>query len=165
MKIYIDFDGVILDTDSILDVEFSKTIDVKRSEFVKNYDWNLLMRNDLIINDALENIRKSKYNISLLSKISSMNEGIAKVNFLRNNEVLINIHLVPTTINKSDIVDANENVLIDDKIYNLDKWVEQGGIAIFFNKNGDNTDIYGKVNTKYTTISSLDILLDDKYFN
>lgn len=165
MKVYLDFDGVILDTDSVLDVELSKVSHITRSDFVKNYDWDTLMRKDLIINNSLDKIKKSKYNISLLSKISSMNEGIAKVKFLRNNGVLINIHLVPTSISKSDIVNAKGNILIDDKLYNLDKWVEQGGIAIFFNKNHDNKDVYGKVNTKYTCIDNLDILLDENYFN
>lgn len=164
MKIYLDFDGVILDTDLVLNEEFSKVSDISRGEFVKLYDWNLLMRNDLVINGSLDKIKKSKYDISLLSKVSSLNEGIAKIRFLRQNSVFINIHLVPTSINKSDLVDCKGNVLIDDKVYNLDKWTECGGIGIFFNKNNQNIDVYGKVNTKYPCINSLDLLLDLNYF-
>ena len=61
MKIYLDFDGVILDTDSVLDVEFSKVSHITRSDFVKNYDWDTLMRKDLIINNSLDKIKKSKF--------------------------------------------------------------------------------------------------------
>ena len=39
MRIYIDFDGVIIDTDVIKDEEYSKAKDIKRSDFVKNDDW------------------------------------------------------------------------------------------------------------------------------
>ena len=159
MKIYIDFDGVILDTDSIIDKKISKT-NIDRREFIKNYDWNLLMRNDIIINDSLNYIKKSKYNISLLSKICSINEAQAKVKFLRNNEVLIDINFVPTGINKSDIVSAKDNVLIDDKVVNLDSWSANGGISIFFNKDGKNIDIYDNINTKYKMITDLSCLVN-----
>ena len=90
-----------------------------------------------------------------------MNEGIAKVNYLRDNGVLTNIHLVPTKVSKSDVVSAEGNILIDDKVYNLDEWVDNGGIGIFFNKDNLDYDIRGNKNIKYKKISNLDILLSD----
>ena len=158
MKVYVDFDGVLLDTDSVIDKEFDGN--GERREFVKNYDWFKLMRDDLIINNALDYINNSKYEVSLLSKISSMCEGQAKIKYLRNKGVNIDINLVPTLINKCDVVSAYGNVLIDDKIVNLDSWSNSGGISIYFNKDSKDTDIHGDINTKYPMISDLSCLIN-----
>ena len=158
MKVYVDFDGVLLDTDSVIDKEFDGN--GERRDFVKNYDWFKLMRDDLIINNALDYINNSKYEVSLLSKISSMCEGQAKIKYLRNKDVKIDINLVPTLINKCDVVSAYGNVLIDDKIVNLDSWSNSGGISIYFNKDSKDTDIHGDINTKYPMISDLSCLIN-----
>ena len=158
MKVYVDFDGVLLDTDSVIDKEFDGN--GERREFVKNYDWFKLMRDDLIINNALDYINNSKYEVSLLSKISSMCEGQAKIKYLRNKGVKIDINLVPTLINKCDVVNAYGNILIDDKIVNLDSWSNSGGISIYFNKDSKDTDIHGDINTKYPMISDLSCLIN-----
>ena len=158
MKVYVDFDGVLLDTDSVIDMEFDGN--GERREFVKNYDWFKLMRDDLIINNALDYINNSKFEVSLLSKISSMCEGQAKIKYLRNKGVNIDINLVPTLINKCDVVNAYGNVLIDDKIVNLDSWSNSGGISIYFNKDSKDTDIHGDINTKYPMISDLSCLIN-----
>ncbi len=158
MKVYVDFDGVLLDTDSVIDKEFDGN--GERREFVKNYDWFKLMRDDLIINNALDYINNSKYEVSLLSKISSMCEGQAKIKYLRSKGVNIDINLVPTLINKCDVVNAYGNVLIDDKIVNLDSWSNSGGISIYFNKDSKDTDIHGDINTRYPMISDLSCLIN-----
>lgn len=156
MKIYLDFDGVILDTDSVLDLECVGD----RREFVRNYDWSKLMRDDLIINNSLDFIKDSKYDIHLLSKISSMCEGRSKIKYLRDKGVNVDINLVPTLINKCDVVSACGNVLIDDKLSNLDSWSNMGGISIFFNKDGKGVDIHGNTNTKYFMVSDLSLLVN-----
>lgn len=158
MKVYVDFDGVLLDTDRVIDSEFNGI--GERREFVKNYDWYKLMRDDLIIKDAFKYINKSEFNINLLSKISSMCEGQAKIKYLRESGILIDINLVPTLINKCDVVSASGNILIDDKVVNLDSWSGKGGISIFFNKDGKNIDIHGDINTKYPMISDLSCLVN-----
>ena len=80
---------------------------------------------------------------------------------MRDNGVFINAHLVPTKISKSDVVSAKGNILIDDKIYNLDEWVSKGGIGIFFNKDNLDFDVKGTENINYKKICNLDILLGD----
>lgn len=161
MKVYVDFDGVILDTDSILEKDYSKVSNINRSEFVKNYNWDKLVNDATVINHSLYNLKNTKYETYILSKISSVEEGIAKVKYLRDNDVFANIHLVPTKISKSDVVTAKDNILIDDKIYNLDEWVSKGGIGIFFNKDNLDYDIKGNKNTNYKKICNLDILIGD----
>ena len=74
----------------------------------------------------------------------------------------MNIHLVPTKISKSDMVNPKGNTLIDDKVYNLDEWNSKGGISVFFNKNNNDIDIYGKANTKYKKINDLSMLLNNE---
>jgi hypothetical protein len=161
MQIYVDFDGVILDTDAVLDSEFKKVNNLSRSDFVQNYDWEKLVNSSLVINNSLEYLSNTKYETYILSKISSMKEGIAKIKYLREHNVLVNIHLVPTKISKSDVVNPLGSILIDDKIYNLDEWSKKGGISIFFNKDNLDTDIKGIKNTKYPQINNLSILISN----
>lgn len=160
MKIYIDFDGVILDTDTTIDnIIRDKNIDKK--EYIKNCDWDNLLNNTDVINNSINYLRESKLDINLLSKISTLEEGIAKVKYLRSRNIDMNIHLVPTKISKSDMVNPKDNILIDDKVYNLDEWSSKGGISIFFNKDNNDIDYYGKINTKYKKISDLSMLIND----
>ena len=91
-----------------------------------------------------------------------MKEGIAKIKYLRDNDIYINVHLVPSEVSKSAVVDPKGNILIDDKIYNLEQWEQNGGTSIFFNKNTLNFDIYNTENKKYPKINNLEILLTDK---
>ena len=162
MKIYIDFDGVIVDTEYRLKEKLLKeNINVTLNEYSKNYNWHKLLMESNIIADSLNIIKKSKYDINLLSKISIMNEGIEKVKYLRDNNVNIDIHLVPNTISKSDMVNPLGNILIDDKVYNLDEWSKKGGIGIFFNKDNSDVDIKGVKNTKYKKICNLNMILDE----
>lgn len=162
MRIYIDFDGVIKDTDAIIDLKIKNE---NRHEFIKKYDWNLLLEESMEIANSIQNIKNSKYETYLLSKISTLQEATAKIKYLRGNDVNINLHFVPTGVAKSDIVEAKGNILIDDKIANLEKWEENGGIPIFFNKDNNDIDIYNKINTKYYKISSLEIITKDNILN
>lgn len=121
MKIYIDFDGVILDTDTTID-NIIKDTNVDKKEYIRTCNWDNLLNNTDVISNSIKYLRESKLDINLLSKISTLEEGIAKVKYLRNNSVDMNIHLVPTKISKSDMVNPKGNILIDDKVYNLDEW-------------------------------------------
>ena len=161
MKIYIDFDGVILDTDTTID-NIIKDIKIDKKEYIRTCNWDNLLNNTDVISNSIKYLRESKLDINLLSKISTLEEGIAKVKYLRNNNINMNIHLVPTKISKSDMVNPKGNTLIDDKVYNLDEWNSKGGISIFFNKNNNDIDIYGKTNNKYKKINDLSILLNNK---
>ena len=68
MKIYIDFDGVILDTDTTIDnIIRDKNIDKK--EYIRNCDWDSLLNNTDVINNSINYLRESKLDVNLLSKI------------------------------------------------------------------------------------------------
>ena len=156
----LDFDGVILDTDTTID-NIIKNKNIDKLEYIRNCDWDILLNDTDVINNSLNYLRESKRDINLLSKISTLEEEIGKVTYLRDNKVNINIHLVPTKISKSDMFNPKDNILIDDKVYNLDEWKSKGGIPIFFNKDNKDIDIYGKVNTEYKKIRDLRMLLDE----
>lgn len=160
MKIYLDFDGVILDTDSVIYQEYVKIPGMDRRKFAQSYDWFKLMDDKLIIHNSLNMIKKSKYEIILLSKISSINEGQAKIKYLRSKEIDIDINLVPVGFDKCDAVCALGNILIDDKVVNLDAWSKKGGISIYFNKDDNDIDIHGDRNSLYPKISDLSCLID-----
>ena len=83
------------------------------------------------------------------------------VNINEFNHELIKSSVNYNIVSKSDIVDPKGNILIDDKLYNLDEWVKKGGIGIFFNKDNLDFDVRGNKNIKYRKISNLDILIND----
>ena len=161
MRVYIDFDGVILDTDTTIDNIIKKN-NIDKKGYIRNCDWIGLLNNTPVINNSLYYLKETKLDIYLLSKISTLEEGISKVRYLRDNNISMNIYLVPNKISKSDIVNSKGNILIDDKVYNLDEWKSKGGISIFFNKDNKDIDVYGKVNTEYKKICDLRMLLSEK---
>lgn len=115
MRIYIDFDGVILDTDTTID-NIIKDSGIDKKEYIRSCDWDNILNNTDVINNSIKYLRDSKLDINLLSKISTLEEGIAKVKYLRDNGVDMNINLVPSKISKSEIVNPKGNILIDDKV-------------------------------------------------
>ena len=78
IKIYIDFDGVILDTWEIIFKEYQNKYNTKKikDENIKKtmleIGWDLILKNSREINDSLEKIRqlKQNLNICILSKIN-----------------------------------------------------------------------------------------------
>lgn len=111
------------------------------------------------INDAINILKSLKRDITILTKVHSMeNEGVTKIKFLRNLGIQNNIILVPYPFRKTEIVIAKNNILIDDTVHNLDDWFMEGGMPIYFNK--DNLDIDGwhRENKNYQKIKSLEYL-------
>ena len=110
-------------------------------------------RTRAVLNDAI-NILKN-YNpkdTSILTKVHSLNEAVAKIKYFRCKKVRNNIIIVPNGINKSQIVDPFENILVDDNNKNLDDWKRNFGIPYYF----------GNEQLEYETIDSLDDILNPK---
>ena len=68
------------------------------------------------------------------------------------------IILVPYLVKKTDVVDAEGNILLDDAVFNLEEWEETKGIPIFFDNYGNNIDGWGVPNKKYVRTRTLEIL-------
>lgn len=171
MKYYIDFDGVILDTEELLFKEWRKRIDherlseIEKIRYVQDADWNYILNNSAVINDSIYYLKNIDFNSSvILTKIHSLtNEGSAKVNWIRRNGLKQSIILVPYDVKKSDMAMASGNILIDDCLRNLDDWVNNGGYPILFDINDDNYDSWGKYNNKgYRRVRSLSCCLRNR---
>ena len=166
MKKYIDFDGVILDTYMPLFRDYFESkgsyqrMYIDDTNHVINKDWQEVLNNSLVINNAIEIIKElNPDNTAILTRIHSLeNEGVTKIKYLRDRGIKCNIILVPYQVKKTDIVIAKNNILVDDAVYNLDEWQEEGGIPIFFDTYDNNIDGWGIENKKYKRTKTLEIL-------
>lgn len=141
MIVYIDFDGVLYDTVSIILNEMKKnniSFEKDCSKFFEKLDWKKILYSAQEINLSISKIEKlkSKYNIKILTHVSSLNEMEEKSNFIRNKFTDIDIIFVPKKLDKNFIVNAKNNILIDDSKKNIDNWNKNGGIGILFGQNG-----------------------------
>ncbi len=152
--IYIDFDGVILDTEEELFREWRKNPnrhllpEKTKIDYIANADWDSILHNSKPLNNSLHYLSEMDDKSVILTKIHSLAEGTAKINWIKENGIKQNVTLVPYNVKKSDVVDAKGNILIDDCIKNLDEWEEKGGTGILFDANDDNYDSWNKPNIK-----------------
>lgn len=165
--IYIDFDGVILNTWKIFYnkycLKYKTTVleEKKIKDIMITADWDNVLKESEIINDSLNNLVKlnNKYNIVILTKVNCLNEKKSKLKYL-NNIGIRNVVFVEYEEQKSSVVNPMAKILIDDDIQNLDDWSNNGGIGLFFNSKLDNIDSYGNLNHKYVLIDNLCRLYD-----
>lgn len=159
IKLYLDFDGVILDTMNDLDIMI-ENLDIKNNEkllreFYINVNWVNLLNNTKEINDSINNIKKlidsNLYDIEILTHVNSEKEAIAKVNYLSKVLPNINVIITPKEIEKSNMVNPFNAILVDDYSKNLLLWKEKGGVAIKFSN---------EVDKRFITINNLFKLLE-----
>lgn len=169
--LYIDFDGVILDTEDLLFEEWRKMpnhhllSEEEKIKYIQNSNWKEILNNSAIINDSVYYLKQMDPTKSfILTKIHSLsNEGKSKVDWIRKNGIKQTVIVVPYRLKKTDIVDAYNNILIDDCLRNLDDWTNNNGEAIFFDINNDNYDSWNKPNVKgYQKVLSLSKFTDIK---
>jgi len=141
LNLYIDFDGVILDTITPLykDLESIKDPnDEKVLEFFEQYPWDRLISDDLIINDSINSIKKiiesNKFNLAILTHVNSLHEAITKINYLRTHFHDITIIPCPKVISKTKMVHTKDAILVDDYAANLREWESEGGISVRFSR-------------------------------
>jgi len=158
MRVYIDFDGVILDTISVT-YEMIKKLDLGKEEeirdFYYNLDWDSLIKQTPQINDSIKCIKKlinNGFDVKILTHIISYNEGLGKIKYLKKLIPELEVILVPKAIDKCDMVNPKGAILIDDFTGNLDLWNKYGGIPIKFSDSGKKS--------KYQTITKLDEIID-----
>lgn len=164
--IYIDCDGVILDSEARM-LERKEQLGFNNYKSKKDFDnyfkytqshkeeWNYIIREANSINDSVEIIRQLqqiKKNIAILTKIHTLDEMKVKADDLRNNrKIYIPIFFVPPGIKKYEIVIPNQQLLIDDSTKNIKQWIEHGGKGLLFDEACQNEDD--------TRINSLRLLL------
>ena len=139
MIIYLDFDGVLFDTVSIIIKEIEKQhIDLKKDckLFFEKLDWDYILINAKEISNSISAVNELKkaYNIKILTHVSSQNEELKKRLFINKYFKDIEVIFVPKEYAKSLYVSVKDNILIDDSKKNVDDWIKNGGIAYLYNK-------------------------------
>lgn len=141
-KLYIDFDGVIMNTieisyNNMLNLKIDQTDQNAIRNYYKYLNWHELLESANIINDAFNCIQKirnsGKFEISILSHVNSLDEIVAKITYIRKFLPDITFISVPRSISKTDMVDPKNSILIDDYAGNLEEWKSLGGVSIRFN--------------------------------
>lgn len=163
LNLYIDFDGVILDTITTFNrIMKEMNVDVESTKedksFYRNLDWSKVIAITPEINDSIACLQKlidsNKYDLAILTHINSIDEIIEKVKFIREHFGNITIIPVPKAISKTKMVHAKGAILVDDYSGNLREWEAAGGIGIRFS-----TTLESK---GFKVIDRLDQLLDIK---
>mgnify|MGYP005799834553 CR=1 FL=1 len=160
IKLYLDFDGVILDTITVtyqmIEEQKLKTRD-EIIKFFQTLDWNNLIKTAPIMNDSINCIRKlidsNRFNISILTHVNSKGEAEEKIKMINKKFPEISIIPCPKRIDKCDFVSPINSILVDDYLGNLEKWQAKGGISVKFSDKN-------KQNNKFITITKLDQLLN-----
>ena len=137
---YIDFDGVILDTEDVLFYDWRHNPESynmpwdNEARYIERANWKNVLDNSPVINDSIYILKNMDYkDVAILTKVHSLdNEGAAKINYLGSNGVKQQVILVPYSLSKTDVVMAKGNILIDDSVRNLIEWEAKGGYFIFF---------------------------------
>ena len=145
-NLYIDFDGVIMDTIPPLYKALEENnVDPGSKDaqkIISTFDFKTILIDENIINDAFEAIRDlikcGKYNISILTHINSLQEGIDKTKYVRRYLRDITMILVPKEISKTQMVRSKDSILVDE-------WQSHGGVGIKFTDNLEPND-YIRIN-------------------
>ena len=149
-KVFIDFDGVIFDTEKRV-VEKKQNPDISWNEFFEKLDQFQLLEESQVINNAIEYILECQVRsqqIAILTKIHTLIEMEAKVKALRSRKVEVPVLFVPPHIKKSQIyLPNNGEILIDDSIKNLIDWELNGGKGIYFNEDLTSNNQFETVKT------------------
>ena len=160
-QLYIDFDGVILDTmtktyKEIEEAGIDKTNQEKVMEYFRGIDWEKLIEETDEINDSINEIKKicasKKFNVYILTHVNSTNEMIAKIKYLHRVLPQVTVVSVPKQIPKTEVVNPSAAILIDDYSGNIKEWQKKLGIGIKFVKEKENSD--------YPEITSLSEVID-----
>ncbi len=156
-RLFIDFDGVILDTISVLYEEAKRQeYELSDLEFYKNFNFKSILKDKYIINDSINCIQKlidcGKFEVSILTHCHSIKEASDKIKYIRTHFKDITVIICPKDISKTKIVHTKEAILVDDYAGNLREWEKEGGIPIRFS-----TKLNGK---GFQVIDRLDTLID-----
>lgn len=160
ITLYLDFDGVILDTITISNnylKDNNITEEKEIHDYFENLDWRDLMSKSSVINNAIENIWKlyesGLFKLGIITHYNSIQEIMLKDKFIKDNLPSdIDVYYVHYSNKKNTVVPAKDSVLVDDYIKNIKSWEENDGVGIKFS----DTD----KECEYLKINSLDEIIN-----
>ena len=161
-KLYLDCDGVILDTIKTsykLIRNENLTTEDEIHVFYKNINWEKLIIISGEINNSISKIKllSAHFEIEILTHVNSAEEATAKIAYFRKELPGINVIPVFKSTDKCDAVHPKGAILVDDFVDNLKKWEEKGGISIKFSDSGKESG--------FITITDLLQLLEIEFIN
>lgn len=146
INLYLDCDGVILDTIPAIDKALQKVGYTYKGQsknepfmkdFLKNkFNWEEEIELIPILDDSVNKIKKldkeNIFNIKILTHVISDKEAKAKEKLFA--ELLPNIEVitVPKEIKKTEMVEVKNSILVDDFLPNVVDFNSEGGIGIKF---------------------------------
>lgn len=161
-NLYIDFDGVILDTITpVYNLAKKLNIDVKTQTkemglLFSKIDWETLIDESEELSNSINSIKKlkesKKFNISILTHINSLKEAKAKIEFINNLFDDLTIIPVPKSCSKTMMTQTKNAILVDDYSGNLREWESSGGIGVKYTKE--------KEECEFKNVTSLEELLE-----
>ena len=161
-RLYIDFDGVVMDTIPLLYNELEKNdVSLDNEEKIRkvfgSFDFRTIIKDKNILNDSIDCInsllQSKRFEIAFLSHVNSLDEGVVKIKYLRRHfKDDITIIIVPKEVSKTKMVHSEGAILVDDFSGNLKEWEEAGGISVRFSKEMEAKG--------YRVLNRLDTLLD-----
>lgn len=165
-RLYIDFDGVILDTITVSYAMLKvRNIDwkdiVKTKKFYQELDWDKLLKESNPIGNSIQILRElsngNKYEVSILTHVVNEKEKFAKEKYISKYLEDIPVIYVDKNIAKCDVVEAKDAILVDDFMGNLKLWQEKGGIPVKFSTTSKKYDIISihnlaELNSRYDEI-------------
>lgn len=136
-KLYLDCDGVILDTINksyqiLMQEGITEEPEVRK--FYSNINWQKLIEDSGEINNGVSKIKLliKYFDVEILTHVNSEREAKVKIEYFAKELPGISVITVPKTIEKADFVDPTNAILVDDFTPNLDYWKEKGGIPVKF---------------------------------
>lgn len=159
-RLYLDCDGVILDTinksyQMLREEGITKEAEVRA--FYSNICWEKLIVDAGEIDDSISKIKQlaKHFDTSILTHVYTESEAQAKIKYFSQNLPGIEVITVPKGTEKADAVDPRGAILVDDFLPNLKVWKKGGGMPIKFSDSGKKGS--------YTVITDLlDLLTIDK---
>ena len=141
IRLYVDFDGVILNTievsyQRIKEKYGDKTTYDDSIQFYQKLDWDQFLNECTPINHSIENLKKlidsGLYDVTILTHVLTLHEQEAKERYLNTNIPGLDVIFVKKPAPKWTTVDSVGAILVDDYSKNLDDWQEHEGISIKF---------------------------------
>lgn len=160
MIIYVDLDGVIVNTSKYIREELTKKRDkIKYREICESFPWDLFLKKCTEINNSFECLKKisQKYKVVILTHIYSDFEAIEKKKYIESKLPGTIVITVPKNIKKDKYVEAKNNILIDDYLNNIISWNNAGGYGIYFNENDDRENSIVRLDQIFSIINELNI--------
>ena len=150
-KYFIDFDGVILDSQDRFASIMKNVEDLNEwMDYLCSIKWYSFLRECNEIDDSisvLKELQKMQKLQAIITSIHSFSEGKEKQIYLRERKIIVPIIYVLPEQKKSSVYIPNQfEILVDDKPKNCNDWILAGGQALLFDYHETDNE-KGKIKT------------------